>query len=110
MSCSVSRTFQGVKEYAAVVPPVVPHKGRTSTVERFFGVRGSQAIGLRIRDSQERGNQSWAGLPTKDLVLVQKIKPRARLRKQYKLNTDGAWEQASKYGLEVSESSVSKRT
>jgi hypothetical protein len=29
-SCSVSRAFRGVKRYAAVVPPVVPHKGRTS--------------------------------------------------------------------------------
>jgi hypothetical protein len=60
-----------------VVPPVVPHKGRTSIVERLFGVRGSQAIGLRIGDSQEKGNQSQTRLPTKDLVLVQKIKPRS---------------------------------
>jgi hypothetical protein len=55
MSCSVSRAFWGVKRYAAVVPPVVPHKGRTSIAERSFGVQGSQAIGLRIGGSQERG-------------------------------------------------------
>ena len=46
-SLSVELFVKG-KGYAAVVPPVVPFKGRTTASDVVIEVRGSQAIGLRI--------------------------------------------------------------
>ena len=41
--------------YAAVVPPVVPRKGRTTVSGVVIGVSGSQAISLRIRGFTSEG-------------------------------------------------------
>jgi hypothetical protein len=43
-----------MKRYATVIPPVVPHKGRTSVLV-VISVRGSQAIGQEIRGFTRKG-------------------------------------------------------
>jgi hypothetical protein len=74
---ALSVELLGGKEVHNGHPSCCATLGQNLSIQRLFGVQASQAISLRIGDSQEKGNRSQVRLPTKDLVLVQKIKPRA---------------------------------
>ena len=52
---SLSVELSGEQGYAVVVPPVVPHEGRTTASGVVMRIRGSQAIGLRIRGFTSEG-------------------------------------------------------